>query len=98
MCKKVLCLMFLRSLVTRHGLDVGKHTILCDGHPSVKFVKPFFNFDGQLKVARVDPLLLVIVSSCTSKIKDLSEVFHRASWVDGCVYSNLCAVFSILWT
>ena len=64
-------------------------------YSSVKFVKLFFILDGQLKVARVDPLLLVIVSSCTSKIKDLSKVFHRASWVDGCVYSNLCAVFSI---
>ena len=50
----------------KDGLDVGKDSALGDGDASQKFVKLLVVPDGQLKMARDDPSLLVI-SGCISR-------------------------------
>ena len=65
------------------GMDVGEDTTLCDGHSGKKLVQLLIVADGQLEVARVDPLFLVVPGGIASQLKDLSsEVLHHGSQVD----------------
>ena len=62
----------------KNSLDVGQHASLGDGDTSQKLVQFFVIPDGQLKMARIDPLLLVVTGSVTSQLEDLgSEVLHH---------------------
>ena len=65
------------------GLDVRQHTSLGDGNTRQKLVQLFVVSDGQLQMARVDPLLLVVTSCVTRQLEDLgSEVLHHSCKVD----------------
>ena len=55
-----------------YGLDVGQHTSLGDGHALEELVQFLVVADGQLKVAGVDPLLLVVSGSVAGQLKNLS--------------------------
>lgn len=102
-----LILLALRALLaTSHGgsllgkqhcLDVGKNTSLSNGDASQKLVQLFVVSDGQLKVARVDPLLLVVTGSVSSKLEYLGgEILHDCSEVDWSASSNsFCVVASL---
>ena len=66
------------------SLDVWQHTTLGDSDASEQLVQLFIVPDGQLQMARVDPLLLVVTSCVAGKLKNLSsEVLHYSSKVDG---------------
>ena len=66
------------------SLDVGQHTSLGDGNTCQKFVQFLVVSDGQLQMARVDPLLLVVTSGVACQLEDLgSEVLHNSCEVDG---------------
>ena len=68
----------------QNSLDVRQHASLGDGDTCEKLVQLFVVPDGQLKMARIDPLLLVVTGSVTSQLEDLgSEVLHHCCEVDG---------------
>jgi len=63
----------------QNSLDVGQHASLSDGNTCQKLVQFFIVPNGQLKMARVDPLLLVVTGSVTSQFEDLgSKVLHHS--------------------
>ena len=67
-----------RLLGEEGGLDVGQHTTLSDGHSGQKLVQLFVIPDGQLKVAGVDPLLLVVAGRVSRQFQDLGgKVLHH---------------------
>ena len=78
--KKYLLLFSL--LGQEHGLDVGQHTTLSNCDTAQKFVQFLVVADSQLQMTRDDTGLLVITSSVTGKLENLScEVFHDSSQV-----------------
>ena len=87
------CLLGLRGLA---GLlrqedreDVGKNSALRDGDSSKHLVQLLVIPDGQLKVARDDPGLLVVPGSVPSQLQDLgSEILDHSSEVDRGSTSN----------
>ena len=67
----------------KDGLDVRQYTSLGDGNTCQKLVQLFVIPDGQLQMARVDSLLLVVTGSVASQLEDLScKVLHDGSKVD----------------
>ena len=79
-----------------NSLDVGKYTALSDGHSSKELVQLFIVPDGQLKVAWVNSLLLVVASGITGQLKDLCrQVLHHCSQVYGRSCSDPLAVVSV---
>ena len=80
----------LRSLLARASLfgkensvDVGEDTTLGNSDSSQQLVQLFVVTDGQLKMAWVYPLFLVVSGSVASQLKDLSsEVLHDGSQID----------------
>ena len=89
-----LCVLAGRLLGKEDGQDVGKNSSLRDGDAGQKLVELLIAPDGELKVTRVDPGLLVVPGSVAGQLKDLgSEVFHHCSQVDRSSGSNpLCIV------
>ena len=84
MKKKDLVLLGVVLLGQQNSLDVGKHSSLGDGDTCQKLVQLFVVPDGQLKMARIDPLLLVVTGGVASQLEDLgSEVLHHGCKVDG---------------
>ena len=57
-----------RLLRQENGLDVGQHTSLGDGHSSQKLVQLLVVPDGQLKMAGVDPLFLVVTGGVACQL------------------------------
>ena len=65
------------------SLDVGQNTSLGDCDTCQKLIQFLVVPDGQLKMARVDPLLLVVTGGVAGQLEDLSsEVFHHGRQVD----------------
>ena len=78
-------------------MDVGEDTTLSDGHSSQQLVQLLVVADGQLKMAGVDPLLLVVPGGVASQLKDLScEVLHHGSQVDWGASANTFGVVACL--
>ena len=85
-----------RLLGEEDGLDVGKDAALSNGHAGEELVQLFVVPDGQLKVARVNPLLLVVAGCVTGELQDLRrQVLHHCSQVDGRSCSDPLAVVSV---
>ena len=73
----------------KDGLDVGEDSALGDGDASQKPVELLIVPDGQLKVTRDDPGLLVVPGSVAGELEDLgSEVLHDGGEVDRGSSSN----------
>ena len=67
----------------KDSLDVGQHASLCDSHSLQELVQLLVVADGQLEVARVDPLLLVVAGGVSGQLEDLGrEVLHHSGQVD----------------
>ena len=78
-------------------MDVGKNTTLGNGYSSQKLVQLLIVTDGELKMAGVDPLLLVVTGSVAGQLKDLSgEVLHHGSQVDRGASTNTLRVVAVL--
>lgn len=80
-----------------NSVDVGQDTSLGDGDSREKLVQLLVVADGQLKVAWVDPLLLVVPSSVAGQLQDLSsEVLHDSSQIDWSASTNTLGVVASL--
>jgi hypothetical protein len=65
-------------------VNVGENTTLGNGDVSEKLVQLLIVADGELKVTGNDTRLLVVTSSVTSQLENLSsEVLEDSSEVDG---------------
>ncbi len=64
---------FLGLLGQQHGLDVGQHAALSDGHSAQEFVQLLVVAHRQLQVTRDDTGLLVVPSGVSSQLQDLSR-------------------------
>ena len=94
-CEHFLIRFLLGLLGQKNGLDVREHTTLRDGDTGQKFVQLFVVADGQLKVTRDDPALLVVTSSVSSQLEDLSgQVLQDGRQVDGRSGANSLSVVS----
>ena len=77
----------------KDGLDVGEDSALGDSDAGKKFVELLIIPDGQLKVTRDDPSLLVVPGSVSSELEDLgSEVLHDGCKIDRGSSSNTVGV------
>ena len=66
-----------------NGLDVGEDASLGDGDSLEQLVQLLVVADGQLEMAGVDPLLLVVACGVPGQLQDLScQVLHHCSQVD----------------
>ena len=78
-------------------MDVGQHSTLGNGDTSQQLVQFLIVADGELKMAGVDPLLLVVTGSVASQLEDLSsEVLHHSSQVDWGASTDTLRVVSTL--
>ena len=67
----------------KDGLDVRQYTSLGNGNTCQKLVQLLVIPDGQLQMARVDSLLLVVTGSVASQLENLSsKVLHDGSKVN----------------
>ena len=57
----------------KNGLDVGQDTSLGDGDSAQQLVQLLVVADGELEVAWVDPLFLVVSSGVPGQLQDLSS-------------------------
>lgn len=63
-------------------VDVGENSTLGDGYTRQQLIQLFVVLDGQLDMAGVDAVLLVITGSITGQLQDLSsEVLENGSEV-----------------
>ena len=77
-------------------VDVGQNSTLGDGNSSQQLVELLVVADGELQVAGVDPLLLVVTGSVSGQLKDLSgQVLHDRGHVDGGSGSNSLGVVAL---
>lgn len=88
--------LLLGLLGQEHGLDVGQHTTLGDGHAGEQLVQLLVVADGQLQVTRDDPGLLVVAGSVASQLEDFSsQVLHHGRQVDGRSGSNALSIVAL---
>ena len=84
-----------RLLRQEDGLDVGKNSTLGDGDSGQQLVELLVVPDGELKMTRNDPGLLVVPGSVAGKLEDLrDEVLHDSGEVDGSSRTNSSGVVS----
>ena len=85
------CLLRLRGrlLGQEDRENVGKDSTLGDGDSSKDLVQLLIVPDGQLKVARDDPGLLVVPGSVPSQFQDFSsQILHHCCHVDRSTSTN----------
>ena len=69
---------------------------MSDGDSSQKLVQFLVVSDGQLEMAGVDPLFLVVAGGVAGQLEDLSgQVLHDGSQVDGGACSDSLGVVSL---
>ena len=67
-----------------HGVDVGEHTALGDGHVAEQLVELFVVSDGELQVSGHDSLLAVVSGSVAGQLEDLgAQVLEHSGQVHG---------------
>ena len=87
---------FLGLLGEEHGLDVGQDTTLGDGHAGQKFVQLLVVADGQLKVTRDDPGLLVVTGSVSCKLEHFGgQVLKNSGQVHGGTGTNTLGIVAL---
>ena len=86
----------VRLLGEEDSLDVGEDSTLGDGDSGQQLVELLVVPDGELKVTRDDPGLLVVPGGVASELEDLrGEVLHDGSEVDGSSSTNTSGVVSL---
>ena len=94
--QEVVLSFLLGFLGQKDSLDVGENTSLGNGDSSQEFVELLVVTDGQLKMTRDDPGLLVVTGSVTSQLENLSsEILHDSSQVHGGTSTNTGSVVSL---
>ena len=80
----------------QHGVDVGQHATLSDGHACQQLGQLLIIAHSQLDVAGDDAGLLVVTGSIAGQLKDLSsQVLHDCSHVDWGTSSNSISIVSL---
>ena len=70
-------------------MDIGKNTALSNGDVPEKLVQFLIVADGELEMTGDDTGLLVVTSSVTGQLEDLSrQVFEDSSEVDGSTWKS----------
>lgn len=88
--------LLLTLLGQENCLDVGEDTTLSDGDSREKLVQLLVVPDGELKMTGDDTRLLVVTSSVSCQLENLSgEVFHDSSQVDGSTSTDTLGVVSL---
>ena len=86
----------LGLLGEEYGLDVRQYTTLGDGHTREELVQFLIVTDGQLKMTRDDPGLLVVTSGVAGQLEDLSgQVLHDGGHVDGGTGSDTLGIVTL---
>ena len=94
--RAVRLLALLRLLGQQNSLDVGQNTTLGNGDTREQFVQLLVVADGELKMTRDDPALLVVTGSVASELQHFSgQVFHDGGKVDWCTSSDPFAIVSL---
>ena len=89
-------LLLLGLLGEEDSLNVWQDTTLGNGDSGEKFVQLFVVTDGELKMSRDDPSLLVVAGSVASELEDLSgEVLHDGGQVDGSSGTNALSIVAL---
>lgn len=87
---------FLGLLGQQHGLDVGQHATLGDGHSTQQLVQLLIIAHGQLKVTRDNTSLLVVASSVASQLQNLSgQILEHRGQIDRSSSSDPLGVVSL---
>jgi hypothetical protein len=74
---------FISILLGQKGVDVGEDTSLSNGGVGQQLVELLVVPDGEEDVPGVDPGLLIVLSSVTGQLKNLSsEVLEDGSQID----------------
>ena len=77
----------------KDGLDVRQYTSLGDGNTCQKLVQLLVIPDGQLQMARVDSLLLVVTGGVASQLENFSsKVLHHGSKVNRSASTDSLAI------
>lgn len=88
--------LLLTLLGQENGLDVGQDSSLGDGDPGEQLVQLLVVADGELEMTGDDAGLLVVTSSVTGQLEDLSsQVFHDGSQVHGGTGTNTLGIVSL---
>ena len=105
LCDEALVFLTLRGGLLAHppallgqedGLYVGEDASLSDGHSLEQLVQLLVVADGELEVAGVDPLFLVVAGSVAGQLQDLGrEVLHDGGEIDWCPRSHSLGVVSL---
>ncbi|TRZ10707.1 hypothetical protein HGM15179_016405 [Zosterops borbonicus] len=77
--KAVTNLVAVGLLGQQHGLDVGQHAALRDGHLAQQLVELLVVADGELQVAGDDARLLVVAGRVARQLQDLGRQRFRNS-------------------
>ena len=86
----------LGLLGQKHSLDVGQDTTLGDGHAGQKLVQLLVVADGQLKVTRDDPGLLVVTGSVSCKLEHFGgQVLKNSGQVHGGTGTNTLGIVAL---
>ncbi len=84
---------FLALLGKQHGLDVGQHAALSDGHSAQEFVQLLVVAHRQLQVTGNDAGLLVVPRGVSSQLQDLSgEILEHSRQIDGSTGTDAISV------
>ena len=88
--------LLLGLLGQQHGLDIGQHTALSDGHATQQLVQLLVVPDGQLKMPGYDPGLLVVAGCVARQLENLSrQVLEHRGHVDGSSRANALSVVAL---
>ena len=83
----------LGLLGQKHGLDVGQHAALSDGHSAQQLVELLVVADGQLQMAGDDAGLLVVAGGVSGQLQDLSgQILQHSRQVDGSAGTDAVSV------
>ncbi|KAH9506870.1 hypothetical protein DERF_011582 [Dermatophagoides farinae] len=86
---------FFSFLWQQHGLNVGQHTTLGNGHTTQQFVQFLIVTDGQLKVTRNDTGFLVITGCITGQFQNFcGQIFKNGSKIDWSTSANTFSVIA----
>ena len=74
----------LGLLGEKHGVDVGEHAAVGDGHAAEELVELLVVAHGELQVAGSDAALLVVAGGVAGELEDLgAKVLHDGGEVHG---------------
>lgn len=96
-CVVVKFLSFLFGLLgQKNSLDVWQYTTLSDGDSGKKLVQFLVVTNGELKMSRDDPSLLVVSGGIACQLENLSsQVLQNSGQVDWCTSTHTLGIIAL---